>query len=262
MGYYQLLMKINDIAVGCINNLFEVKSFFNPKLWKARYRMHFVPKMGYGRSIYIVLNGPSLKKQDLTKLKGKIVMFVNRGWMHEAYEIIQPAYHVFIDSKLRDGIWDIKWFDEIWTKSPKTKIILPISWYNHPRFKNYKKDTRIYWLFWNLPFHNLAVSGACLSFAVYNGFKNIYITGNDQNAIAHEMLNHSETHFYGDDPELRDKKSDQLAIDLYANSRHFHDLNRFASYCKKHGINCYNLTNGGLVDSFERIDFDKHLSIL
>ena len=93
------------------------------------------------------------KTQDLSVLKGKETMFVNRGFMHPMYKDLQPAYHVFVDTKMLKGIWPATWIGDILQMSPNTKILLPLSWSNIKIFKPYEKS--IYWLNWNLPFNNL-----------------------------------------------------------------------------------------------------------
>ena len=56
-----------------------------------------------GKDVVIVLNGPSISKQPLERLKGHDLVFVNQGFRHPAYKELQPKYHVMIDSKLIHG---------------------------------------------------------------------------------------------------------------------------------------------------------------
>lgn len=203
--------------------------------------------------IYIILNAPSLETQDLSVLVGKQLMFVNRGFMHPFYEKLKPKFHAFVDPKFISGIWPVLWIDEILILSPDVTFIFPIEWKKSPILQPYiTNKVNIHWLDWHLPFYNLGVSGACFSFAISQSIKNIYFTGFDATGIAHEMLNTSNSHFYGNDSELEGKSTKQFALDLYLHSRHLHDLNRFSDYCSKRGFNIINLTNGGLLDMFER----------
>ena len=66
------------------------------------------------------------------------------------------------------------------------------------------------------------------------------------------MVKTADSHFYGNDKELENKSTTQFVIDLMMHSRHLHDLNRLADYCKKHKIELVNITNGGLLDMFPR----------
>lgn len=246
------MLRKDDFILSLIENIRKVKFCLNPTLWKISKKMNSLPRDGRGQDLYIVLNAPSLKTQDLSVLKGTNLMFVNRGFMHPMYKELQPKYHVFIDAKMLKGVWPIAWLDKIWELSPDTKIILPLSWYNDPLLCSYRKDARIYWLKSYLPFYNLGVSGACFDFAIQQLFDTIYFTGFDATGIAYEMIQSSGSHFYGNDEELMGKSTSQLAIDLLMHSRHLHDLNRLASYCGKHSIKVVNLTNGGLLDMFYR----------
>ena len=94
--------------------------------------------------------------------------------------------------------------------------------------------------------------GACFSFAIQQKFEHIYFAGFDATGIGHEMVKTANSHFYGDDRELEGKSTQQFVIDLYMHSRHLHDLNRLAEYCKVRNIQIINITNGGLLDMFPR----------
>lgn len=253
------LISISDWALTSQMMVRRIVLRFHPKLLRIRRLMKRVPKEGEGEDLYIILNGPSLKTQDLSLLKGKNTMFVNRGFMHPLYKELQPKYHVFLDSKIRDGIWPITWIDDIFELSPHIRIILPIEWYNHPVFSAYRNDERIFWLDWLVPFHTLGVSGGCFSYAIRQKFSNIYFTGFDANSCAYDMIKSSESHFYGSDPELKGMTSIQHSIALFSTALHLLSLNKLAVYCKKKSINIFNMTNGGLLDMFPRKKMDDAL---
>lgn len=242
------MIKKDDWIISCVEHLRNIRYLCNPSLQKIKYQMRKRPLEGINKDLYIILNGPSLQTQDLSSLIGKSTMFVNRGFMHPLYKELQPAYHIFVDPKMIKGIWPVKWIDDIWKLSPNTKILLPLKWANNPIFSPYKD--KIYWLNWNLPFYNLGVSGSCFSFGIQQKFNKIYFTGFDANGIGYEMIKSSESHFYGNDKELEGKSTKQFVIDLLMHSRHLHDLNRLASYCKANQIQLINITNGGLLDMF------------
>lgn len=173
MGTYD---KKDDIILSFIEGIRKLIYATDRQIQKARKEMAKRPIEGIGKELYLLLNAPSLKTQDISVLKGKNTMFVNRGFMHPLYKELQPQYHVFVDSKMLKGIWPISWLDEIWNMSPNTTIILPISWYTHPLFKNYQNNKQIYWLTYSLPFYNLGVSGSCFSFAIQTKSSKKYIS--------------------------------------------------------------------------------------
>lgn len=252
MGFWSLMIKKDDWILSFVESLRSIKNELSRTQHSVREKMRSRPLVGIGEDLYILLNAPSLNTQDLSVLKGMNIMFVNRGFMHPLYGKLQPKYHVFIDSKMLKGIWPIGWLDEIWKKSPNTQILLPIAWYTNPLFADYRNNDKVYWLNWNLPFYNLGVSGACFSFAIQQKYEHIYFAGFDATGIGHEMVKTANSHFYGNDKELEGKSTKQFVIDLYMHSRHLHDLNRLAEYCKKHNIAMINITNGGLLDMFPR----------
>ena len=230
------------------------RKYRGTKIYK---KMQALPHEGKGRDLFIILNGPSLKRQDLTKLKGKDLMFVNRGFMHPLYKELQPKYHVFVDGKLANGIWDIEWIEQIFEMCPNIKIIFPIEWYNLPTFAKYKTDGRIFWQSWSLPYYINGVSNNCFSYAIEHEFSNIFFTGFDGNGCAYDMVKQSESsHFYGADPELLGMSSRQHAQALYSTFLQIEDLRGISKYCRDHNINIYNLTDGGICDMFIRRDFN------
>lgn len=253
MGFWDLMIKKDDWIISTIETVRDLKNRFNPTLIKVYRSMRSIPPMGKGRDLYILLNAPSLKTQNISVLKGKDTMFVNRGFMHPLFKDLQPKYHVFVDSKMLKGIWPVSWIDEIVYLSPNITIILPLAWYGNPIFKSYiDKGTKIFWSKNILPFNNLGVSGECFSFGIEQQYDKIYFAGFDATGIGHEMIKSADSHFYGNDKELEGKSTKQFAIDLLMHSRHLHDLNRLADYCKKRNIRMINITNGGLLDMFPR----------
>lgn len=253
MGFWDIMVKKDDWIVSTVETFRNLKNELNPKLIRVRKKIKKTPPMGKGKCLYILLNAPSLKTQDISVLKGKDTMFVNRGFMHPLFKELQPKYHVFVDTKMLKGIWPVSWIDEILNLSPNTTIILPWTWYNNPLFKSYiDKGVKIYWSKNILPFNNLGVSGECFSFGIKQEYDKIYFSGFDATGIGHEMVKSANSHFYGDDKELEGKSTKQFVIDLLMHSRHLHDLNRLAEYCKKHDIKIINITNGGLLDMFPR----------
>lgn len=246
----------DDVILALINFLTTLKNNINPTLIRVKHQMRSLPKEGVGKSLYLILNGPSLKKQDISVFKGKILMFVNRGFKHEEYKNLQPAYHAFIDTKMLNGQWPVEWIDEIWAMSPNTKILLPLAWYNVDKFSRFRNDNRVYWLNWHVPFYNLGVAGACFSYAIQQKFDKLYFTGFDANGIAFEMLEMSESHFYGEDEELKGRNSLQFALGLYMHARHLRDWYLMGSYVKKKGLNAYNFSGQGLIDGFPRVTIE------
>lgn len=243
----------DDIILYLLDFILSLKYSINPTLISLRRKMKALPIEGKGKNLYLILNGPSLIKQDISILKGKDVMFVNRGFKHEEYSNIQPKYHVFIDSKMLNGVWPTEWIDLIWRISPETKIILPYSWFVNPLFKRFRNNDKVIWLYWEVPFRSLGVAGSCFSYAITQKYSKVFFTGFDANGPAFEMLEMSDSHFYGEDEELKGRNSLQFALSLYMHGRHLRDWYRMGEYVKTKKTQFYNMSEGGMIDSFPRI---------
>lgn len=251
------MMKFDVKVTNLYMKLSRFKNSYKYKGSAIYKKMKSLPLEGSGQDLFIILNGPSLKNQDLSLLKGKNLMFVNRGFLHPLYKELQPKYHVFVDVKLANGVWDINWVDQIFEMCPNIKIIFPIIWYFNPVFAKYKDDNRIFWQSWTLPFYINGVSNNCFSFAIEQGFSNIFFTGFDGNGFAYDMIKASEnSHFYGADSELLGMSSKQHVQAMYTTFLQIEDLRGTSKYCRMHGINIYNLTAGGICDMFIRRDFN------
>lgn len=251
MDFWSFMIKKDDIILSLAEGVKKLLSS-SQNTRRIKKEMARQPLRGIGQELYILLNAPSLKTQDISVLKGKATMFVNRGFMHPMYKELQPQYHVFVDTKMLKGVWPVSWLDDIWSMCPETTIVLPIAWYNNPLFDKYRNNKHIYWLSYSLPFNNLGVSGSCFAFAIEQQFEKVYFSGFDATGIGHEMVKTADSHFYGNDKELENKSTKQFVIDLLMHSRHLHDLNRFAEWSNKKGYKFVNITNGGLLDMFPR----------
>lgn len=83
----------------------------------------------------------------------------------------------------------------------------------------------------------------CIQIAVYMGFKEIYLLGTDCNYI----LGSNSNHFGGDDrPDMIDHSISAM-LKGYQMCR---------DYADAHGIKIYNATRGGMLEVFERVNFD------
>lgn len=257
MDIYNDLKRFCYIITRSFFRLYDFKHSFDSSVRSIRKKMSSIKSEGKGRDLFIILNGPSLKTQDLNKLKGKDLMFVNRGFMHPLYKELQPKYHVFVDGKLANGVWDIEWIDQIFEMCPNIKIIFPIHWYKIPVFERFRNDHRIFWQYKTIPFYSSGVSTACFSYGIYQEFDNIFFTGFDGNGCAYDMIHDSiHSHFYGADPELASMSASQHATALYRTYLQLTDMCEISKYCKKKGIKIYNLTNGGIMDMFTRRDYN------
>lgn len=210
-----------------------------------------------GREVVIVLNGPSVKEQPLARLKGKDLVFVNQGFRLPMYKDLKPKYHVFIDSKLIHGVWDIKWLEEIHDMNPDVTYVMPASWARLPLLQRYiQKGYQIIWIDSCIGgLRGLGVSGACFDLARALKYKTIYFTGFEATSFAASLLKTS-SHFYGNDSDEAAMTASDIMKGYYMNARQIRELILIAESFKKGGINVVNLTNGGLLNMFPRKSFN------
>tara|TARA_Y100000389_G_scaffold138754_1_gene136505 strand:- start:330 stop:1157 length:828 start_codon:yes stop_codon:yes gene_type:complete len=256
LNIWQLMMKIDGLILSLLNIIIRINDFFRIKQKKLRSSNNV--NIGKKRDIFIVLNGPSIVNQDLTTLKNKSIMFVNRGFLHHEYKRLQPEFHVFADTKMLTGEWSISWIDEIITMVPTITFIMPAKWAFHEKLKPYiNKGVKIHWMTSKFSMSSLGVSGLCFEFCIEQNFKTIFFTGFDANGIGHELAESSRSHFYGQNKENLQKTTLDYAQDLYMHSRFFISVNQFTKYASKKKVSIINLTAGGLLDMFPRMDLSK-----
>ena len=86
MNFWELMIKKDDIILSFIEGIRKLIYATDRQIQKARKEMAKRPIEGIGNELYLLLNAPSLKTQDISGLKGKNTMFVNRGFMHPLYK--------------------------------------------------------------------------------------------------------------------------------------------------------------------------------
>ena len=269
IGSWDTKVKIDD-------NLFRVYNLIQRiRFSLCRYAKKFhtdrnkvLKNLHRNERCFIVGNGPSIKKQDLLKLKGETTFFVNMFYKHEHFADIQPTYYVIVDPKLQDRIWPLSMLDEIIEKSPKTTLFLNAKTSQDKEIFDYTNKADIYWLYINQMSHmgyrglfditqGLAtanVAKACLSAAVYMGFKDIYLLGIDCNGLFLDLVNRA-SHFY--EEGACDLDMAVVESDLWQTAFGFRSWRALAKLLKRRGVNVVNLTCGGLLNCFPRQDFDE-----
>lgn len=208
--------------------------------------------------VLVVMNGPSVAEQDFSLLEGEDVIFANRGFKHPLYAKIQPKYHVFVDPKLKKGIWPVTWLDEILEMVPDITFIMPAAWCKLDFLQPYIKQGVKF--LWSFDYHTfvggMGVTGAAVRGAIKVGYRNIYITGFEKTGFAHELLKQA-SHFYGVNDENNTKTWDDYTQDFLMNFLFYLGAKHNAVDWAKKGIDVVNVTHGGLIEVFKRENFDE-----
>ncbi len=212
----------------------------------------------YGKRCFIIGNGPSLKLEDLSKLKKEICF-----GSHCIFEIFdktdwRPTYYCAQDYKLIK-----KQKNNISYKVDSEKFIASSEYTMYPYIKdahyvkiNNKKFYPELPLFSEdiseMFYGGWTVTYMAIQIAAYMGFKSIYLLGIDHNYSVTLNPDGSLSK-----QNLQDHFSENDRItnvpQLYKSTLAYEAARQYAD---AHGIKIYNATRGGKLEVFERVDFD------
>lgn len=233
-----------------------------------------------GSRCFILGSGHSIMTQDLTKLAGEIVMTQNHFHAHRDIAAIRPAYHVLIPKyqpKEFDGDWNV-WFDSMEERLPSDTIFFLGTNTKYLIEKRSNMISRTFYIkagYWSILMkearmditrsimHVPTVITECLTIAIYMGFSEIYLTGFDLNQIQ-LMKDRDNVRFYGNSPitanqseKNSEKDSGPSGLDWYSMWITWHQLNLLKNEAELRKIKIINATNGGLLNMFDRVDYDS-----
>lgn len=256
--FYAWLVTKDELIISLVKFVYNARRLWGWGDRRARRdgRMMLKDMSVTDKSLFIALNGPSIKRQPLERVKGMDCIFVNQGFRLPQYRLLHPRFHIFIDTKLVKGVWDIKWIDEILKMVPDITFVMPTSWSRLAVLKPYvDRGVRILW--WDAPSSAMThgVSGFAFQLAWRLGYTKIYFSGYEQTATPAYILKQA-SHFYGNDPDVDTHDAYYIMKDLSMNARHLAAAFRSSEYAKRIGVKMYNLTEGGIMDMFERRRFE------
>jgi len=225
------------------------------------------------QSTFVIVNGPSLKKQNLSLLKNEVTFAVNSFWKHSIVKDWQPTYlcasdpDIFQDDSKIDKFWcDLK------ITIPNSTILTILDFGYDYFFKKFPEciDNTFFIAQYGCPDNNLdlcktvqgfqSVSAFALANAIYMGCNPIYLLGYDHDFLADVGV---AKHFYsgttfGFAYESQNQSDYSSYLDeinsvklLYEN---YYALKEIAD---KRGIKIYNATEGGYLDVFPRVKYES-----
>lgn len=220
-----------------------------------------------GERCVIVGNGPSLRSEDLDRLKQLGVPTFATNRIYNIFESTswRPTYYIIEDVDILHGI------EEHVTALQAEKKLMPVQfdWYENERipgtdyfYMDYQSDLQdSYGVSMDVP-HGVRCMGTvtttCFHFAMHMGFSEIYLIGMD----------HSYSKTVGRDGKITKDSTVQNHFacdnDAYVSNAVFHvDIvteayERFEHLSRKIGtFRIFNATRGGKLEVFERADFDS-----
>lgn len=234
-------------------------NIFDTHEYVTEYYNHDLKKykdIHFGGSCFIIGNGPSLRAEDLSLLKdNNIVSFgVNNINKIFSQTYWRPTYFTMSSFKC----FEESDFTNPEDYSEKGSFIADNSrefWHNNKSDRNikyhgiYRSSLKLQAGFSDDIVKGVYLSGTvidgCIQIAVYMGFKNIFLLGNDLTSPQGE--NNHMNHFF------EEKKMESV---FYV-PQFIKEFTVARKYAEAHGIKIYNATRGGFLEVFERIDFDS-----
>ena len=226
-----------------------------------------------GKRCFIIGNGPSILKQDLTRLRDEIVFVTNSFALHHQYNEINPNYYCVSDSLFFFGSnIEPEWYHSQFDKTANAVKFLPQ--HCRPMAKKYNifTDHQVFYLNY-LPVRIYEIGSMsldvtkevytgdtiiidfCLPLAFYMGFSEIYLVGCDCDYRLDEAEDYSEGYFY----DVRQVTHKREAVEYH---RRYWFNNVIASFkiakeaFERYERKIYNAGFGGKLEVFERVDFN------
>lgn len=207
--------------------------------------------------IFIIASGPSVREEDILKLRNEITIGVNQtislnekiGWKPTYYCVSDPLAIEWYLQDILGAKLDKVFFGLQLQRYENAVNFSPIYYDAYLRgyyLAKYDKKVKKYMRFSGDVYKKgvyaggRSVSNDALQLAVYMGAKEIYLYGHD--------CDYSGRAHFDDDEKINDDTG--MAECLFA----FYETAK--AYCDKHGIQIYNATRGGKLEIFERVDFD------
>lgn len=222
----------------------------------------------YSGRCFIIGNGPSLLPEDLDKLKNEVTFASNRIYKIFDKTDWRPTYFAIFDESVAkgegvvEGVSDIdclKFVREqgyLYYKNIRGRVCFLHSWWNRkyldePAFSD-DLEKGIYTI--------ATVTYVLIQLARWMGFDEIYLLGMD-NRYAYSKLkdgsivrNEGVVSYFGENGmELPDPSTAVSTWELDA------AFDYAEKYSKTQGFRIYNVTRGGFLESFERVNLDDLL---
>lgn len=232
-----------------------------------------------GEDLFIIGNGPSIRDTDLLKIKNARKMVVSNFYLHEDYAKIKPDYYCFAQFTYTELFNDDvagKWISEIGERSGDPQFFFNISekeLIDSCRQFDNKRVNYMYLESTELErfdeiditekmMMGMSVAVDCIQLAIYMGFSRIFLVGIEHS----EMITRRYDYFYNKEQGLIAGKDSGVlpSGELMKSFRdNLHNMNRLWRMYEKlkmladrNGVQIFNATKGGVLDVFDRIDYD------
>lgn len=233
---------------------------------------------------FILANGPSLSKQDLSPLAKEITIAVNTFWMHPAVADWQPTYYLFGDPWLWDPNSqtpeDIEnYFCNITSRVPHTTFFLPARARQHiVDLKLLPVDQTNFIHLFPLPLYEMPpwesnlsngfpwvqnVAQLAILLALSMGFTEIILLGCDHDWYVNRG---PDKHFFEGSVWSGDNQYYDTSAEAYKQSAWFgwvlwRGHERLRSMAESRGVKIVNATGGGVLDVYPLASYEKMVGL-
>lgn len=230
-----------------ITDLFDVSDLLPQYYNRELENFHNIHR---GERCFIVATGPSLREIDLSILsEHKEICFSFNRIFNIDEKLWKPNYYLFTDRIGMKQYWEEiasydvaeKFLGDSYWKDADFKGNIHVvhnvtghSFDEYPRFSE-NIERKVYGY--------STVTYAAIQLAVYMGFSTIYLLGVDCNYTR----NSNKNYFFKDKKEDNFNHHENRMIMAYKAAR---------KYADSHGIKILNATRGGMLEEFERVNFD------
>jgi len=227
-----------------------------------------------GERCFILGAGSSIKKQNLKRLRGEIVISVSNAFVHHDFPMFRPKYHVLpplLQSHGRLYPQDelIGWLKEMEQQTFDAEMVFHIGDQDMIRSHGLFKNRKIHWVDYfewdevRRPEIDLSkvlkiwsVSELAITVAVYMGFDKIYLLGFD-----HDWFNGPYAYFYDEKYEHKLKPDSSRAVFADAEFQMRRHAYIFRKYKYLYGLkrNIYNANANPdhYLDVFPKVDYES-----
>lgn len=225
-----------------------------------------------GESCFIIGNGPSLRADDLNKIKNLVSFSSNRINLFLDDTEWRPYYYTFIDKPMATIF-----FDEVYKMQKKQMFVVVLNQTFDSLKKHFDKDCIFLRRYYKheksgLPkfskdlskkiYTHSTVTYANIQLATYMGFKKIYLIGVDNNyavnkqkdgfiEINKEMIGKD---YFKENYYNTIENAKKIPINVYAMTQAYLSAKE---YCEQRDVKIYNATRGGKLEVFPRVNFDE-----
>ncbi|WHY90981.1 DUF115 domain-containing protein [Neobacillus cucumis] len=253
------IYRITNFIFFYIINIF---SEFNIPLSKNNFRILKLKNKYKGKRCFIIGNGPSLKPEDLERLKGEITFASNKIYKIFNQTTWRPTFYMVVDSiVLEENVKDI---NSVQAKKKFTlncyKHLFNADLYFNNNLKKNKRGTFSTNIMESL-YSSGSVSYHLLQIAHYMGFSKVYLLGHDYNykgAISKtkdlsflKKEDNSRHYFSKEYIRADEKKPGQAPEEIYRG------MEKAKMVYDGSGRKIYNSTRVSYLDVFEIRNFDE-----